>query len=134
MGNFLIPLFYAKISHCVKIAVNNNMKSKKQKVATGMVDGPKVLTLQEILVKNKIQRLQFSSVEDYSFKLRRMTDADLYDHSSELGITPGRDREVIISNLVKKFVSYKGEGVANTSPAKPVSSQRYEDFLLNYKR
>lgn len=81
----------------------------KKKVTVGMIDPPKLKTLEEIEARRAFARFQAETIAEYEGYLRTLDDADIRSHASVVGVRPSNERRKLELTLLSYFKNAKAE-------------------------
>ena len=109
----------------------------KPKVTVGMVNPPRMQSLEESEARRKFTKFGAQTLEEYETKVRQMTTSDIYDHSQKVGIRPSSERKQSVANLISSFkqslsLMKRYDTSVKTQKVMPQPVYMQNDFLDNH--
>ena len=73
-------------------------------------------SIYDIIRKPVRDKVLFETIADYENYLRGLNMVDLQNHAVTIGLKPGRDRQLLISTLIRQFAKEKAQqfGASNS--------------------
>lgn len=76
---------------------------KKQKVATGMIDAPRIPGIQEMEATRAFVKFKAATLDEYQGKLKGMTKGEIYKECERVGIRSALEVPRCIVNLTTAY-------------------------------
>ncbi|HEY1054640.1 MAG TPA: hypothetical protein VGE24_05875 [Emticicia sp.] len=111
----------------------------KQKVSVGMVNAPRLHTLEEVDMIRNFKKFGAQTIADYEKQVRAMDDSDMQKHAINVGLNPVYERRQMILALLNNFRTVKGnvsriEGETQLVPKQVISMKDdYESFMAEFR-
>ena len=116
------------------------MKSKKQKVSAGVVGETPFISLEETLAKREFDKFGASDKTEYSQKIEKMAESELFHHATNMGLRPSGNKKLLILNLnnlfaeaKSRYAKFKGDNCVSDSSASKYAQESYDIFMNTFR-
>lgn len=115
------------------------MKNKVSTVATGRVGNPIVFSLEYLEAEKRMTVFGGQSRDEYEAKIKLMSNCDLSNYASKIGLRPTGERRLLTVNLLKEYdnavrtLERFGKSFASASPEVREVDDNYDKFIAKFK-
>jgi len=118
------------------------MKKKKEKTSSGRVGAPMIMSLEYIQAQKELKKFEGLNRVQVEAKIKSMSNCDITNYMSKIGLRPNGDRRMMYMAIMKKFdecvVCFERQESIAAMPQnsfEPTASvqDNYRDFVEKFK-